>query len=108
QRTWNRISWDDPTPLYSDNPYWTAYMNTAEDERNRFFGNLKLKYDLTDNLYIMGNVYGDGYSLTASERVAVGSQAQSMYSEVTRNAREFNYESRLHFDKDFGMISVNS
>lgn len=108
QRTWNRISWDDATPLYSDNPYWTAYMNTAEDERNRFFGNLKLKYDLTDNLYIMGNVYGDGYSLTASERVAVGSQAQSMYSEVTRNAREFNYESRLHFDKDFGMISVNS
>lgn len=108
QRTWNRVAWNNPTPQYSDNPYWTAYMNTAEDERNRYYGNLKLQYDLTDDLYLVGNVYGDGYTLNASERVAVGSQALPMYSELYRTSREFNYETRLHYDKDFGAISINS
>lgn len=108
QRTWNRKAWNNPDANYSDNPYWTAYMNTAEDTRDRYFGTLKLKYDITDALYLMGNVYGDGYSLTSSERVAVGSQSQSSYSEKRRNATEMNYEGRLHYDKDFGTISLNS
>ncbi|MDO5656344.1 MAG: SusC/RagA family TonB-linked outer membrane protein [Flavobacteriaceae bacterium] len=108
QRTWNRRGWDNGEPLYSDNPYWTAYMNTAEDERNRFYGNLKLRYNITNHLYAMGNIYGDGYAMTGSERVAIGSQAQSEYSQVNRNARELNYETRLHYDRDYGTISVNS
>ena len=108
QRTWNRNAWNDYTPHYSDNPYWTAYMNTSEDERNRYFGTLKLKYDITDGLYLMGNVYGDGYTLSSSERIAVGSQPQSSYSLATRTSRELNYESRLHFDKEFGKFSLNS
>src|SRR5690606_13611769 len=35
QRTWNRVSWDDGTPVYSDNPYWTAYKNWQDDDRTR-------------------------------------------------------------------------
>ena len=31
QRSWNRTSWDDGTPAYSDNPYWVVYENTSED-----------------------------------------------------------------------------
>lgn len=27
QASWNRSSWDDPTPAYSNNPYWSRYMN---------------------------------------------------------------------------------
>lgn len=37
QRSWNRTAWDDATPLYSDNPYWTIYENTSDDNRHRFF-----------------------------------------------------------------------
>jgi TonB-dependent SusC/RagA subfamily outer membrane receptor len=29
QRSWNRTAWDDATPLYSDNPYWTIYENNC-------------------------------------------------------------------------------
>jgi hypothetical protein len=30
QRTWNRTAWDDPTPNFADNPYWTRYENYQE------------------------------------------------------------------------------
>ena len=113
QRSWNRASWDDATPLYSDNPYWSVYENTSEDRRNRYIGNIKLKYNFTQtnkqtNLYVVGNVYGDLYNLTTRERVAVYSQAQSGYSQVVRNVSEMNYEGRLHFDKRWDKLSLNT
>lgn len=38
QATWNRTAWDDATPAYSNNPYWSRYMNYEEDSRNRVYG----------------------------------------------------------------------
>ena len=101
QRTWNRTSATNPTPAYSDNPYWTVYENTSDDRRNRFFGNVGLTYNITKNLYATGNVYGDTYALQVQQRVAIGSQAQSSYQIVQRNFTEFNYETRLHYDTKF-------
>ncbi|MHA3046689.1 SusC/RagA family TonB-linked outer membrane protein [Riemerella anatipestifer] len=101
QRPWNRTSYLNPTPKYSDNPYWTVYENTADDRRNRFYGNFGLKYEIAKGLYATGNVYGDTYSLEIQQRQAVGSQAQSYYQIVQRNFTEFNYEGRLHYDTKF-------
>ena len=98
QRSWNRTAWNDGTPLYSDNPYWTVYENTADDKRNRFFGNVGLTYNLRDNLYVVGKVYADIYSQNNESRVAVGSQSTSDYSIFTRNHSEFNYEGRIHWN----------
>ncbi|MFK8270957.1 SusC/RagA family TonB-linked outer membrane protein [Capnocytophaga stomatis] len=109
QRTWNRTAWDDPTPKYSDNPYWIAYENTSEDKRHRFFGNVGLTYSIADNLYAVGNVYGDVYSFRVEEQVAVGSQAESYFKDIVRNSSDFNYEARLHFDPKMGdNFSLNS
>ncbi|WP_042007672.1 SusC/RagA family TonB-linked outer membrane protein, partial [Capnocytophaga canis] len=109
QRSWNRVAWDDPTPLYSDNPYWIAYENTAEDKRHRFFGNVGVTYNITDKLYAVGNVYGDVYSFAIKEHVAIGSQAQSYFTSINRNSSDFNYEARLHFDPKIGNnFSINS
>src|SRR5690606_32980809 len=47
QRSWNRTSWSNGEPQFSDNPYWTVYENTSEDIRNRFYGNMKLKYEFS-------------------------------------------------------------
>ena len=98
QRSWNRTAWNDPTPLYSDNPYWTVYENIAQDKRNRFFGNVGLTYDLTDNLYVVGKVYADIYSQDNESRVAVGSQSVPDFTVFNRNFSEFNYEGRLHWN----------
>lgn len=108
QRTWNRTAWNNPTPLYSDNPYWTIYENISTDKRVRTFGSAGLTYNFNKNFYAVGKVYGDTYSLTDTQIVAKGSAAISGYSINKRNRSEYNYEGRLHFDKNFGEFSVNS
>lgn len=101
QRSWNRTAYDDPTILYTDNPYWTLYENTASDQRTRWFGNVGTQYNITDNLYAVGKVYADTYSLRIQERTAVGSQEQSQYTNIDRTFEELNYEGRLHYDDNF-------
>lgn len=108
QRTWNRSAFDDPTPLYSDNPYWTVNENTSADQRQRFYGNAGLTYNFNKNFYVVGKVYGDVYSQNISSRIAVGSQAISNYSIQKRNVSEFNYEGRAHYNNKFGDFSLNT
>ncbi|WP_144893912.1 SusC/RagA family TonB-linked outer membrane protein [Flavobacterium tiangeerense] len=108
QRSWNRIAWNNATPNYSDNPYWIINENTSGDKRNRFYGNGKITYNITKDLYAVGNVYGDTYSLNINERVAIGSQATPSYTTSTRTLTDFNYEGRLHYDKTFGKFSINT
>ncbi|MET3730859.1 SusC/RagA family TonB-linked outer membrane protein [Moheibacter stercoris] len=108
QRTWNRRAWNNALPQYSDNPYWTVYENTSTDTRDRFYGNVKLKYEFMKGLYAIGSVYGDTYSFDINSQVAIGSQAQSGYAVSEFNFTEMNYEGRLHFDRTWGDFSVNS
>lgn len=108
QRSWNRTAWDNGMPAYSDNPYWVVYENTAQDVRNRLFGNVKLTYNFTDNLYAVGTVYGDRYDLSIEERVAVGSQSMPSFQVTKRNVSEYNYEGRLHYDAQFNEIGFNA
>lgn len=108
QRGWNRISWNNPTLKYADNPYWTAFENYTTDKRQRFYGNASLTYNILKGFYVVGNLFGDVYSFTNDSRVAIGSQALSQYSISKRNFSEYNYELRAHFDKKFGDFSINS
>ncbi len=108
QRTWNRTSALDGTPLFHNNPYWIVYENTAEDLRNHFYGDVQLKYEFIDGLYAVGTVYGDHYDYNIQNHVAIGSQAQPEYNNANYNFTEMNYEARLHYDKDFGRFSLNA
>ena len=92
QRVWNRNSWDDPTPAYSDNPYWTRNRNYQDDVRNRLFGNIGILLTPMEGLAIQGKWNLDYYNLTEMERNAVGSQAQSSYVENKREYIETNAE----------------
>lgn len=108
QKTWNRSSWDDATPKYSDNYYWIINENTSDDQRDRFYGNVEVRYDFMPGLYVTGNVYGDNYTLKIGERVAVGSQGVSGFTERIREFTEMNYEGRLHYDKKWEDFSFNA
>lgn len=101
QRTWNRISAEDPTPKYADNAYWMVNESFPDDERDRFFGNMTLRYDINDDLFFKGSVYGDTYTFYIRERIAVGSQSTSRYYEAVRNNYEYNYEATLNYKKVF-------
>ena len=110
QRTWNRVAYDDPTPRYTDNPYWVLNENTAEDKRTRWYGTVGATYNFTDDFYAVAKVYGDTYDFRINQRTAVGSQAQASYSESDRDFQEINYEGRLHFDKTVfdDKLSINA
>jgi TonB-linked SusC/RagA family outer membrane protein len=92
QRTWNRTAWNDPTPNYSDNPYWTRYENYQNDETNRYFGNIGFSIDILDWLKFETKLMSDYYTIREQERVAFGSQAQSSYAEANREFNENNYQ----------------
>lgn len=108
QRTWNRSAYDDPTPLYSDNPYWIINENISLDKRVRTFGAAGLTYSFNKHLSATGKVYADTYSITNSTRVAVGSAGIPGYLINKRNISEYNYEGRLQYDNTFGDFSVTS
>ena len=117
QRTWNMNSETDLTPLYWDNPYWTAYENYETDLRNRMYGYANLKYEITKGISIIGTIKSDFYDDFRQERVAIGTTAATAlpkYSEENISFNENNYELNVTAKKslsdnfDFnGMIGVN-
>jgi len=101
QRTWNRSSWDDATPLYTDNPYWSAYKNFQNDKRNRIYGNTGMNITLNSWIKFTGRVGLDYFNLTMEERYAVGSQATSEYYLDNREALEITTEAFVNLNKRF-------
>ena len=61
QRTWNRLSTTNPNPNYFDNPFWERYENVQNDQRDRVFGNITMKYKINDVFSLMGRALSDFY-----------------------------------------------
>lgn len=109
QRTWNRRSIDDPTPQYTDNPYWIRHENYQDDDRNRFFGNAALNYQLNDSWSASVKAMTDFYTDYRRERKAVGSQEISYYNEDVYYVQESNFEGMVRYNKTFdNEFSVNA
>lgn len=110
QRTWNRISAFNPTPQYTDNPYWTRNENYQNDTRERVFGNINLNYALTDKFSIDATAMTDFYNDVREERIAIYSQDIPMYELATRYVQETNYEGKLNYNTrindDFGVVAI--
>lgn len=75
--TWNRNWYNDPTPVYTDNPYWSRYENYENDRRDRFYGNYGAELKFTPWLKMTGRMGLDFYKFFIEERMAIGSQATS-------------------------------
>ncbi|MDR1738520.1 MAG: SusC/RagA family TonB-linked outer membrane protein, partial [Candidatus Symbiothrix sp.] len=100
QATWNRNAWDDPTPAYSNNPYWSRYMNVQNDVRNRIYGNLGFSYKILPELKVQFKSNLDFFVDKQYERNAVYSQELSHYLEMSRQQYELNNELLLMFNKN--------
>ncbi|MCP4437449.1 MAG: SusC/RagA family TonB-linked outer membrane protein [Aureispira sp.] len=101
-QTWNRKSYDDGTPQYTDNPFWTLNENYQNDSRNRFFGNFALTYDITEKFRIRGRAMTDFYSDRREERIAIQSQNTPKYEESVRNVHENNFDFMFNYNDQFG------
>ena len=104
QATWNRSSWDDPTPKYSNNPYWSRYMNYQNDSRNRVYGNVGVSYQIMPELKFQYKSNLDFWVDKQFERNAVYSQENSQYKEISRQQYEVNNEFLLMYNKTFNDI----
>ncbi len=132
--TWNPNSYNDPSPIFWDNPYWTRYENYETDERNRFIGNISLNYKINDWLDIFGRLSVDTYDELQEERRAIGSvptafglgsssegdgslgriATGSGYSRKNISFSEYNYDLMLNYNKNLtdklnlrGVVGVN-
>lgn len=101
--TWNIIdpTADNLTPQYWDSPYFTTHENVPYDDRNRFYGNYTLSYNITPNLQATGKVHGDIYGLNIEDRIASGGLNQDWFRVQQRTRREMNYEGSLQYSRDF-------
>jgi TonB-linked SusC/RagA family outer membrane protein len=100
QRTWNRGSWDDPKPVYSNNPNWSRYKDYQNDMRNHYFGNIGISYQVNDWISVQGKFNLDQYDFRVYERIAINSAYLSSYNETFRMNGEMNLEGMLLINKE--------
>lgn len=104
--SWNMFGMDtsgstpDLTPHYFDNPYWMRDNMYNTDSRNRYFGNITLDYDLTDDIKLLGRVAFDQYDFVKEERINVGAVDVARYYSSHRTVSERNYDFIASYNKD--------
>lgn len=94
-------------PQYWDNPFWVAENNYRTDKRNRVFGNVGLKVNLTSDLAIQAYIRGDINNGLGDERMATGGLQQDYYKTRQFTNNEFNYELNATYKKNFGDFSFD-
>jgi TonB-linked SusC/RagA family outer membrane protein len=95
--------------VFQTNPYWAAYQFFREDETNRILGNVSLKYDLTDWLYLQGRIGLDFQSRVdrSSEPYGTAYKPRGDYNLTQRSIREDNADLFLGFNKTFGDFDID-
>jgi TonB-linked SusC/RagA family outer membrane protein len=108
QATWNRNAWDDPTPMYSNNPYWSRYMNAENDTRNRIYGNAGFSYKILPELKFQYKASLDFFVDKQYEHNAVYSQELSRYEEISRQQYELNNEFLLSYNETLNDFQITA
>ncbi|HEY1006970.1 MAG TPA: carboxypeptidase-like regulatory domain-containing protein, partial [Sphingobacteriaceae bacterium] len=94
-------------PQYWDNPFWVAENNYRTDKRNRVFGNVGLKVNLTSDLAIQAYIRGDINNGLGDERMATGGLQLDYYKTKQFTNNEFNYELNATYKKNIGDFSID-
>ncbi len=97
------------------NPYF-ALKRFENNYKDRVFGNVTAKYNLTDWLFIQGRIGQDFFSRDVDYNLPTGTQRQSapppgfvngQYVQDQRRYREVNSDFLIGFSKDVGRIGIN-
>ena len=98
------------TNVYFNNPYWLQYRKTNNMERNRLTGQVQLRWDITNWLYLQGTVQRDGYNIEYKQVQPIGAAAdpKGWLTQYEKNFHETNYNFLLGFNKEFGKLSVGA
>lgn len=80
------------------------------DDKNRFFGNVSLQYDITDWLFVRGRLGTDviNAKFTSSEPYGTAYKTTGDYNITNRTVREDNADLFIGINKEFGDISIDA
>ncbi len=96
------------SPLYWDNPYFNAYENTSNDNRDRFFGSVGLSYKVLPELELSAFIRSDMFTQNIESRIAFGGKRLPEYSVGKFQNKEMNYEFLATYKKKIGEFSLNA
>ncbi|MDR6562028.1 MULTISPECIES: SusC/RagA family TonB-linked outer membrane protein [unclassified Arcicella] len=98
------------------NPYYSVYERFENIRRDRILGNITLRYNVTDWLYLQGRIGQDYYSRDqdynfptgeASLGVAPVGFVNGQYTQETRRFRETNADFLIGAKKTFGDFNID-
>lgn len=98
------------------NPYWTINQRFEDHDRNRIFGNVLLKYEFTDWLYIQGRMGQDFYSVAHDYNTPTGTRFltapasgfNGTYYQDQETFNERNLDFLIGANHSFGDIDVSA
>ncbi|MCE7053340.1 SusC/RagA family TonB-linked outer membrane protein [Algoriphagus sp. AGSA1] len=100
------------------NPYFTLSDQFQNIKRDRIFGNVALKYQINDWLFVQGRVGEDFWSRDqdynnfptgqASRAEAPEGFVNGMYTQEQRRFREINTDFLINANREFGDLRVNA
>lgn len=95
---------------WSSGAYWAAYQFINTDKRDRVITSGQIKYDITDWLYVQGQVGLDRYGRrqTVLTPQGTGFNRGGSISEGTTTVQELNLSYTLGVSKNFGNFSLNA
>ncbi|MGY6743859.1 MAG: SusC/RagA family TonB-linked outer membrane protein [Cecembia sp.] len=96
--------------VFQTNPYWAAHQFYREDVTDRVLGQVSLRYDITDWLYVMGRAGTDFQARTddSSEPYGTAYKPLGDYNVTKRTIREDNLDLFIGAQKDFGDFSIDA
>ncbi|REG83113.1 TonB-linked SusC/RagA family outer membrane protein [Algoriphagus antarcticus] len=100
------------------NPYFTLFEQFQNIRRDRIFGNIAVKYNLTDWLFVQGRVGQDFWTRDqdynnyptgqASRALAPPGFVNGVYTQDQRRFRELNTDFLINANKKFGDFGLNA
>lgn len=103
--------------LVRNNPYYSMSRKFENIQRDRIFGNVALKYQFTDWLYLQGRIAQDSYTRNQEYNLPNGYApiaraptgfVNGSYTQEVRQVVERNLDFILGINKTFGAIGVDA
>lgn len=96
---------------YYQNPFWSAYQDSQNDQRDRISASASLKYDISNWLFIMGRLGTETTNLKVTNIDAYGFLRGNVagtgaVEEYSTFDNQLNAEYSLNFNKRFGDFNV--
>jgi len=96
--------------VFQTNPYWAAYQFNRRDVTDRLLGNVSLKYNILDWLYIQGRLGTDYQTRDNSSFTPYGTafKPRGDFFEDFQMRREDNYDVFVGANRNFGEFSLDA